>query len=292
MPSRKILKSQRASFSRRITEGSTYAKAYSDTAFMARRELRPVRLQLELLKPDIILREHGIKSTVVVFGSARIKSPETARAELSQCRRRLKTHPKSRIWKRKFKEAQHHMDLSRYYDEARRFSRLISLAQKRDRNLEFVVVTGGGPGIMEASNRGAFEVRTKSIGLNITLPHEQAPNPYITPDLAFQFHYFSIRKMHFMMRAKAMAAFPGGFGTFDELFEALTLVQTGKKSSMPVVLFGREFWRRAVDFEFLADQGMIAHKDLKLFKIVETAEEGWDHIRRHWRKNGASAPAD
>lgn len=281
---------QRRILVERIKAAGTYSKAFEDMSFMSRRELRPVRLQLELLKPETVLREQNIRSTIVVFGSARLSSPEEARGILAECRLQMKAEPRNPAWRTRLKAARLRVEQSRYYDEARRFAGMISQASQKRKRLEFVVVTGGGPGIMEGANRGAYEVGAKSIGLNITLPHEQDPNPYITPELSFRFHYFSLRKMHFMMRAKALAAFPGGFGTMDELFETLTLIQTRKKSPIPVVLFGRKFWNRVFDFEFLAEQGYIARDDLKLFTIVETAAEGWSHIQRHWNQHPEGLP--
>lgn len=269
----------------KITTSRAYKKAYEDIEFMGRKDLRPVRLQLELLKPELILREHKILSTVVVFGSARIPSQHDAKLMLEEAKAALAQDPRSDALRRRVKHAEKKVELSRYYEEARRFSALISKAQQADKSLEFVIVTGGGPGIMEAANRGAWESGSKSIGLNITLPHEQEPNPYITPELSFQFHYFSLRKMHFMMRAKALVAFPGGYGTFDELFETLTLVQTGKKRALPIVLFGKAFWERVVDWDFLAEEGMISWEDRRLVKIVEKAEEGWAHIRQFWKES-------
>jgi len=269
----------------RMKSSGTYSKAYEDMDFMNRRELRPVRLQLELLKPELILREHKIHSTIVLFGSARIISPEEAKQNLKASQKRLKRSPKNAALRREVQWAVMRLAQSRYYGEAQRFAAIVSQAQQTNKKLEFVIVTGGGPGIMEAANRGAYEVSAKSVGLNITLPHEQDPNPYITPELSFQFHYFSLRKMHFMMRCKALVAFPGGFGTLDELFETLTLVQTGKKSPFPIVLFGNDYWRKLINFQFLVEQGMISPADLKLFTIVETAEEGWSQIQKHWRDN-------
>lgn len=239
----------RSSLQATILGSQSYRLAQEDTDLLAEDDLRPLRLQLELIKPERAFRRHGIRSTVVVFGSARI-SPTGAAAETERGRRQ-----------------------ARYLDEAQRFTAMVSRRfQERERN-DFVVVTGGGPGIMEAANRGAWEVGGRSIGLNITLPHEQAPNPFITPELAFRFRYFAIRKMHFALRAKAMVAFPGGFGTLDELFEILTLVQTGKMAPIPIILFGASFWRQAIDFDFLIEEGMIAAADKALFTMVETAEE-------------------
>ncbi len=277
---------QKAQMIGQIKNSKAYSLAYEDMRFLNKRELRPVRLQLELLKPEMILREHRIRSTIVVFGSARILSPEGARKNLIAAQNELKASPRNPESIKKFNFAKMRLRQSRYYAETQKFAALISKAQQKDKGLEFVIVTGGGPGIMEAANRGAWETGSKSIGLNITLPHEQDPNPYLTPDLSFQFHYFSLRKMHFMMRAKAMVAFPGGYGTFDELFEALTLVQTGKKSLLPIVLFGREFWERVIDWDFLADQGLISWAERRLFYIAETAEEGWAYIQSFWNKSG------
>ena len=275
---------KKAEMLRKIKESKAYALAYEDIKFLNKRDLRPVRLQLELLKPDLILSEQKIRSTIVVFGSARILSPEAAQRELKESKRLLKLSPRSPEMSRKLRYAQMRLNQSAYYAEAQKFAALISKAQQKDTGLEFVIVTGGGPGVMEAANRGAWETGSKSIGLNITLPHEQDPNPYLTPDLSFRFHYFSLRKMHFMMRAKAMVAFPGGYGTFDELFEALTLVQTGKKSLLPIVLFGRKFWERVIDWDFLAEQGLISWPERRLFYIAETAEEGWAYIQSFWKR--------
>jgi uncharacterized protein (TIGR00730 family) len=272
---------------KKIKASRAYEKAYEDIAFMGRKDLRAVRLQLELLKPELLLREHKIRSTIVVFGSARVQSPFHAKQKLEEAKKAAAADPRSDALRRRVKQAQMRLEQSKYYEEARRFAALLSKAQQNDASLEFVVVTGGGPGIMEAANRGAWEAGSKSIGLNITLPHEQDPNPYITPDLSFQFHYFSLRKMHFMMRAKALVAFPGGYGTFDELFETLTLVQTGKKRALPIVLFGKEFWTRVVDWDYLAEEGMISWEDTRLVKIVEKAEEGWAHIQQFWRDHRA-----
>ena len=269
----------------RIQSSPAYLKAYEDTTFLQRRELRPIRLQLELLKPDMVLAEHKIRSTVVVFGSARVTPPETARRALRQAQAQSKAAPGNYDLAQAVRTARMTASFSRYYAEARRFAAIISRAQQTDRRLEFVIVTGGGPGIMEAANRGAYETGCRSVGLNITLPHEQYPNPFITPELSFQFHYFALRKMHFMMRAKAMVAFPGGFGTLDELFEALTLVQTGKKRPIPIVLFGRKFWKRVIDFDYLAETGMVGWQDTRLFALVEKAEEGWAHIRNFWKEH-------
>ncbi len=228
-----------------------YRLAFADANFLTRKELRPVRLQLELLKPQLMLDEAGVISTIVMFGGARIPAPEhkdTARTETLA-------------------------DLSRYYDEARDFARIMTERGMASGRLEDVIVTGGGPGVMEAGNRGAMDAGGVSIGLNIVLPHEQAPNHFVTPELCFNFHYFAIRKMHFLMRASAVAIFPGGFGTLDELFESLTLIQTGRMRRLPFLLFGEEFWRKIVNWDALAEAGTISDEDLDLFRFVETAEQ-------------------
>ncbi|AGI66167.1 hypothetical protein OAN307_c04260 [Octadecabacter antarcticus 307] len=235
------------------TRSPAYALAFADPEFLCRDELRPVRLQLELLKPELMLDEQGIVSTVVMFGGARI--PEPAKKDTA----RTKTLA----------------DLSKYYDEARKFAKLVTQMGGAGEN---VIVTGGGPGVMEAGNRGALDAGGRSIGLNIVLPHEQAPNEYVTPELSFNFHYFAIRKMHFLMRAKAITVFPGGFGTLDETFEALTLIQTGRMERVPFLLFGRAFWESIINWDALSESGTISQDDLALFKFVETAEEAVDAL--------------
>ncbi len=262
------------------TTSASYALSFLDTDFMMRDELRPVRLQLELLKPEIIQTELNIASTVVIFGSARIKDSDTAKAHLDYLKAEAEKNPDRPDIVRQRKIAQRDLDNSRYYDEARGLARMIASAGKDADGAGCVVSTGGGPGIMEAANRGAHDVNAKSIGLNIVLPHEQAPNPYITPELSFQFHYFAIRKMHFLIRAKALIAFPGGFGTMDELFETLTLVQTKKIAPMPILLFGKSFWQNVINFDALVDAGTISSEDLDLFHYVETAQEGWELLHQ------------
>jgi uncharacterized protein (TIGR00730 family) len=252
---------------------SAFRLAFTDTDFLLREELRPVRMQLELLKPELVQQEQGIESTIVIFGSARILPPELARQQLDQARTQGDAAAVCR--------AETALAMSAYYDEARRFAGLVSL-RSRAHDKPIYVVTGGGPGIMEAGNRGVFEVGGKSIGLNIVLPHEQAPNPYITPELCFQFHYFALRKMHFLMRSIALVCFPGGFGTLDELFETMTLVQTGKSRARPILLFGRAFWDKLIDFQHLVDTGMISAGDLGLFHFVETAEQAWAFLAEHY----------
>ncbi|WP_448582258.1 LOG family protein [Thermaurantiacus sp.] len=250
------------------TEHPAYRLAFQDLDFLLREDLRPVRLQLELLKPELMLAEAGIASTLVVYGSARIPAPEAAAALVAAARTPAERAVAERLAAK-----------SRYYDEARR---LAFLASSRpcgaDGRRDFVVCSGGGPSIMEAANRGAADAGAPSIGLNVVLPHEQQPNPYVTPALSFQFHYFAVRKMHFLMRARAVAVFPGGYGTLDELFELLTLVQTGKMQPVPLVLFGRDYWSRIINFPALAEEGVIDPKDLDLLHMVETADEAWAHI--------------
>ncbi len=254
---------------------ASYRLAFQDPDLLLRDELRPVRLQLEVLKPELVLQEQHIESTVVVYGSARIPDPETAESRLVSAQAEYAKNNQDPGLKKKVDAARKALENSRYYDEARKLGHLISSNTGKDK---LVVITGGGPGIMEAANRGAHEAGTPSIGMNITLPHEQAPNPYITPDLNFQFHYFAIRKMHLLMRAKSLVAFPGGFGTLDELFETLTLIQTHKVQRIPVLLFGQSFWERVINFNALVEEGTISADDLDLLIYVETAEEAWELI--------------
>ena len=263
------------------TENPAYRLAFQDMDFLLREDLRPVRFQLELLKPELILDAARIGSTFVMYGSARIPEPEKAQAMLA-----LATDEASR------KIAERLVAKSKYYDVARKLGQLASgCPRDQDGMRHFVVCSGGGPSIMEAANRGAFDVGAESIGLNIVLPHEQAPNPYVTPGLSLQFHYFALRKMHFLLHARALAAFPGGFGTFDELFELLTLIQTGKIQPIPVLLYGRDFWERVVDFDALVEEGVISPKDLDIFTYCESAEEGWAHVQRFYQEREAT-PGD
>ncbi|MDX1707626.1 MAG: TIGR00730 family Rossman fold protein [Desulfobacterales bacterium] len=259
------------------SQSSSYKLAYQDDAFILRDELRPVRLQLELLKPELILQENHIESTVVIFGSARILDPETAESQLVSAEAEYRKNKNDADLRQKRNIARRAAANSKYYDEARKLGSLISKNTGKDK---MVVITGGGPGIMEAANRGAYEAGVPSIGMNIVLPFEQAPNAYITPELCFQFHYFAIRKMHLLMRARALAVFPGGFGTLDELFETMTLIQTQKVTPIPILLFGREFWERVINFDALVAEGTISPKDLELFQYVETAEEAWKIISK------------
>jgi uncharacterized protein (TIGR00730 family) len=260
------------------TESESYKLAFDDPEFLLRDELRAVRLQLEIMKPEIIQQELGVNATVVIFGGARIPKPETAAKRLQEEEIQAKREPLSEMATLRVSCARRVLDKSHYYEEARELARLITESCLHNDDCDLVVSTGGGPGIMEAANRGAYEAGGKSIGLNIVLPHEQAPNEYITPELCFQFHYFAMRKMHFLMRARALVAFPGGFGTMDELFETLTLIQTKKIKQLPVILFGQEFWNMAIDFDFLVREGVIAPEDKSLFHMVEKAEEAWEII--------------
>lgn len=260
------------------TLSPSYRLAYMDHDFLLKDELRPVRLQLELLKPELILQERHIERTIVIFGGTRIPEPKVARELLAKAEAAVEKDPGNQTLLRKVKIADRIVEKSKYYDEAYKLAFLISKAIKTENHSKDVVVTGGGPGIMEAGNRGAHEAGAESIGLNIVLPFEQTPNEFITPELCFQFHYFAIRKMHFLMRAKALVVFPGGYGTLDELFETLTLIQTKKIKPIPVLIFGREFWKRIINFEALVEEGTISPEDIQLFRYVETAEEAWEVI--------------
>ncbi len=258
------------------TQSAAYRLAFQDTEFLLREDLRPIRFQLELLKPELLLDEAGIASTFVFYGSARIPEPAAAQDRIATARTK---------WDKQV--AQRLAEKSKYYDVARELARKAAACPvDANGNRHFVVCSGGGPSIMEAANRGASDIGAKTIGLNITLPHEQAPNPYVTPDLSFQFHYFALRKMHFTLRARALAVFPGGFGTFDEFFEVLTLIQTGKMKRIPVLLFGRDFWTRVVNFEALAEEGVIGPADLDLITWVETADEAWGVVERFYEAGG------
>jgi len=267
------------------TKSDSYRLAFDDSDFLLRDELRGVRLQLEIMKPEMIQQELGINSTVVMFGGARIPDPETAAKRLQEEEMQANREPLSEMAAQRVSCAKSVLAKTSYYEEARKLARLITETCLSDEDCDLIVSTGGGPGIMEAANRGAYEAGGKSIGLNIVLPHEQAPNEYITPELCFQFHYFAMRKMHFLMRASALVAFPGGYGTMDELFETLTLIQTKKIKPLPVILFGQEFWAKAVNFDFLVSEGVIAPEDKKLFRCVEKAEEAWEIIREFYYEN-------
>ncbi len=271
---------------RRLLASPSYRPADEDPAFLQRDDVRAARLGMDYLKPEILLAQHAIRDTIVVFGSTRIAEPTAARRRVEELSLALAANPDDAELQRALVTAERVAERSRYYDVARELGQLVGVASEGAGDDHLAVVTGGGPGIMEAANRGAFEVSAKSVGLNITLPREQFPNPYITPDLCLRFHYFAMRKLHFLLRAKALVAFPGGYGTLDEVFETLTLVQTRKIAPLPVVLVGAEFWARAVDFGFLVDEGVIDPEDKALFWTAETAEEIWDGIVRWHRQNG------
>ncbi len=262
---------------RAILNSPSYVLAERDAALLARRELRPVRLQLELLKPELSFHEHNVESTVVVFGSTRIGEREELEKRLEVAKAALAANPSDPRSARELARTERVLAKAAYYEAAREFSRIVS-TRAHNGGRPCVVVTGGGPGIMEAANRGAFDVGAKSVGLNITLGTEQIPNPYITPDLCFQFHYFALRKLHFLLRAQALVVFPGGFGTLDEFFDAVTLRQTRRMQEIPIVMFGREYWEQVVDFQFLADEGVIEDAHLDLISFAETPEEAWNII--------------
>lgn len=266
-----------------ILNSPSYRLAEEDTDFLKQAALRPVRLQLELLKPEMGLTEQGINSTIIAFGGAQIVERQEAESRLARAQQALTDAIDDPQAKRAVERAERVLAKSHYYDAAREFSRLVSSSCQINGECDYVITTGGGPGVMEAANRGAYDVGAKSIGLNITLPHEQVPNPYITPELCFQFHYFALRKMHFLLRAKALVVFPGGFGTLDELFDALTLRQTHLVQAIPIILFGKEYWSHVIDFQFLADEGVIADEHLDLIDFAETPEEAWDIITRFHR---------
>ena len=260
---------------KRILASSAYRLAEQDIELLARDELRPVRSMLERLKPELGLPSARIHSRIVVFGSARVDERSDVQKRVDQLAKEVEAKPNDAAAARQLARTQRQLEKCHYYEAAREFARLVSGYCQRNGDCDYVIITGGGPGIMEAANRGAFEVGAKSVGLNIDLPHEQMPNPYITPELCFQFRYFAMRKLHFLMRARALVLFPGGFGTLDELFDALTLMQTGRMDTVPVVLYGEEYWRKVIDFEFLADEGAIDDEDLALIRYAETPEAAW-----------------
>ena len=268
-----------------ILQSPSYRRADVDLDFLARDTMRGVRLQIDYFKPEILLEEHRIRHTIVVFGSTRICEPATAQRKANVLKAALAADAGNKELERRLAIAERVLAKSHYYEVAREFGRLVSATNKTANGQHRVVVTGGGPGIMEATNRGAFDLGAKSVGFNISLPHEQYPNPYITPELCFNFHYFAMRKLHFLLRAKALVAFPGGYGTFDELFEVLTLVQTRKIKPIPVVLVGESYWRKAVNLDFLVDEGVIDQEDRELFWFAETAQEIWNGIL-HWHDIG------
>jgi uncharacterized protein (TIGR00730 family) len=271
---------------RALLSSPSYRQADEDIEFLNRDGVRFVRLGLDYLKPELSLVEHGIAHTIVVFGSTRITEPAAARRRVAECRKSAADDPANNDACRALRRADRFLELSKYYDEARRLGQIVGGQRQQASDCQVVIMTGGGPGIMEAANRGAYDVHAKSVGLNITLPHEQYPNPYITPELCFKFHYFGLRKLHFMHRARALVAFPGGYGTIDELFDALSLIQTRKIEPIPIVLVGKEFWTRAFDINFLVDEGVIDPEDANLFSYAETADEAWEGISQWYQVNG------
>ncbi len=267
----------------KLKNSRSYRKAYEDLDFLRSNDLRPIRLQLELLKAENALRRQKINHTIVCFGSARTAEKGELLKRIEKIEQDIKSNPDDKSLRENLNTAKILLKSSKYYDEAREFARLVS--KNRINGEKVVIVTGGGPGVMEGANRGAWDKGETSIGLNITLPMEQDPNPYISEDLCFRFHYFAIRKMHFVMRAKAMVAFPGGFGTMDELFEVLTLIQTHKKRKMPVILLGKEYWKKLINFKLMADMKYISENDLKIFTYVDKAEDAWNFIVNFYKEN-------
>lgn len=261
-----------------LLNSQSYKIAEEDVAFLESYEARAIRLELDYLKAELALKSFGIEHTVVVFGSARIKEEKVAKEILETFQKELKLNPSSKKLQQKVAEAKKLLGKSKYYDDAREFGRIVALEGKNLDDCPVVIATGGGPGIMEAANRGAHDGGAKSVGFNINLPKEQFPNPYITPELCFQFHYFAIRKLHFMNRAKALVVYPGGFGTLDELFETLTLIQTKKTEKIPIVLVSGDYWSKTINFDFLVEEGTISKEDINMFKIVENAKEAWAYI--------------
>jgi uncharacterized protein (TIGR00730 family) len=267
-----------------ILTSPSYRMVEEDSEFLLRGELRPVRVQLELLKPEIFLEEAKIKSTIVVFGGTQVVDKHKAEQRLERAKEASGAFLGNPSLEREVEVAERILAKSHYYESAREFAHIVASAPQAAEAGEYCIVTGGGPGIMEAANKGAYEAGAKSIGLNITLPTEQSPNPYITPGLCFQFHYFALRKMHFLLRAKALVIFPGGFGTLDELFDAVTLRQTNRMQEIPIILFGREYWDQVVDFQFLADEGAIGDRDLELIQYTESPREAWELIENFHRR--------
>jgi len=277
---------------KKLKKSPAYKIAYHDNDFIDTDDLRPVRLQLELLKPELILRKQKIVSTIVVFGGTRILEPRKAEVRVKKIEAKLKRKPGNATLKKQLRIAKAIRVKSHFYDEARELGRLVSKECQMRNEHQFVIVTGGGPGIMEAANRGAYDVDAKSIGMNISIPMEQQPNPYISPELCMQFHYFALRKMHFFLRAKALVAFPGGYGTMDELFEALTLVQTGVVKRLPIILFGEKYWRKLIDFDYLVKEGTIDEEDINLFVYADKAIDAWNYIKYFYesRSNSRTRP--
>jgi len=278
-------KSEQAPLGQRLQEiisHPSYRIAYLDADYITREDMRPVRLELELLKPQVMLEEARVVSTVVIFGGTQMAETQDADERVQRADENLSNQPDNADCRREKEIADQVRRNCRFYDECRQFARLVSLHSKKFRDGEFIVKTGGGPGIMEAANRGAYDVDAKSIGLNITLPFEQVPNAYITPGLCFQFNYFAIRKMHFLLRAKALVCFPGGFGTLDELFTTLTLRQTQRMQAIPIILYSKDYWDNVINFQFLADQGVIRDEHLQLFQYANSPEEAWGIIAAYY----------
>jgi len=273
---------------KKLMSSNNYKLAEEDIEFLERDETRGVRLELDYLKTEMIMKKAKIKYTIVVFGSSRIKEKKSVLKELREIEKRLKNNPKSKELKLKFEITKNMLKKSKYYEDAREFGRLVGKSGKGPGDCRVVIMTGGGPGIMEAANRGAFDVGAKSVGLNIDLPTEQFPNPYISPNLCLRVKYFAIRKLHFLNRAKALVVYPGGFGTMDELFETLTLIQTKKTDSIPIVLVGKEFWQKCINFDFLLLEGVIEYEDTEIFKMVDSAFEAWDYIIKWYQKRNCS----
>ncbi|MBC8238030.1 MAG: TIGR00730 family Rossman fold protein [Helicobacteraceae bacterium] len=268
-----------------LLQNPNYRRADEDPDFLREDAARGLRLQADYLKTELLLQEYGIEHTIAVFGGTKIVEEAEARKNLMKAKQLLEKEPKNKEFMKRCKVCEKILDKSRFYEISREFGKLVGLSGKGPSDCSVTIMTGGGPGAMEAANRGAYEVDAKSIGLNINLPYEQSPNSYISPNLCFQFHYFSMRKLHFFRRAKALVAFPGGFGTLDEFVEALTLVQTKKIEAFPIVLVGKEFWNKVINFDFLLEEGVIAPEDIKLFTYAETAQEIWDYILTWHLKN-------
>ncbi len=279
---------QRAANLKKILASPSYRVAYRDVDFLLDPKLRATRMELELLKPELYFERQGIHSTIVVFGGTRIVEPSAAKQDLETARARHAERPDDPKRQRELARVEQLAAKSHYYELAREFGRIVAQSNHRGGPGEYVICTGGGPGVMEAANRGAFDAGARSIGLNIRLPREQQPNPYITPELCFQFHYFAMRKLHFLLRAKALVVFPGGFGTLDELFDALTLRQTGRMQRIPIILFGRAYWERIINFPRLADEGVIDDEDLALISYAETPPECWNLIVEFHKPAGES----
>jgi uncharacterized protein (TIGR00730 family) len=269
-----------------ILDSPSYREADEDVDFLNHDSVRSVRLLLDYLKPETLLAQHGVQHTIVTFGSTRIAEPLAARRKVAELREAVARSPGDALLLSRLAVAERLLDKSRYYEVAREFGRLVGASGEGPMDSRVVLMTGGGPGLMEAANRGAFDAGAMNVGLNVTLTHEQYPNPYVSPELCFRFHYFAMRKLHFLLRAKALVAFPGGYGTFDELFETLTLVQTRKIQPLPIVLVGEAFWSKAFDLQFLVEEGVIDPEDAELFWYVETAEEAWQGILKWHQDNG------